>query len=100
MEVSLLPLVGTCQIIILFISLFSNGICQEFVEPKSTSCTPNTISSNQYSEYQSCSCSDGTCYQTSPYPPKENQLIFNDYLIQCAYDNGCALGDKKNIIYK
>ncbi|KAK5578436.1 hypothetical protein RB653_008107 [Dictyostelium firmibasis] len=76
----------------------SNRICQEFVEPKSTSCTPNTTSTNQCSEYQSCSCSDGTCYQTSPYPPEEIQLVINNNLKQCAYDNGCALGNYLNYI--
>ncbi|KAK5578434.1 hypothetical protein RB653_008105 [Dictyostelium firmibasis] len=74
----------------------SNGICQEFVEPKSTPCTPNTTSTNQCSKYQSCSCSDETCYQTIPYPPQQNQLTYNGDLNQCAYDNGCALGNYLN----
>ncbi|KAK5578435.1 hypothetical protein RB653_008106 [Dictyostelium firmibasis] len=75
-----------------------NGICQEYVYTKSISCTPNTTSNNPCYGYLSCSCSDGICYQTSPYPPQKNQLKFNYNLKQCAYDNGCALGNYLNYI--
>ncbi|KAK5579696.1 hypothetical protein RB653_009382 [Dictyostelium firmibasis] len=73
-----------------------NGTCQEFVEPKSTSCNPNSTSTNQCPEFQSCSCSDGTCYQTSVYPP-QTYLFTKKDLVQCAYDNGCSVAYDFNV---
>ncbi|KAK5578433.1 hypothetical protein RB653_008104 [Dictyostelium firmibasis] len=72
----------------------SGGICEEFVEPKPTSCTPNTTSTNQCSEFQSCSCSDRTCYQTSP----PLSLFTHEDLLQCAYDNGCSIAYDYNML--
>ncbi|KAM9988486.1 hypothetical protein ACTFIZ_012213 [Dictyostelium cf. discoideum] len=68
----------------------SNNICEEFVEPISKPCSSNATVS-QCSSYQTCSCSDDKCYQSSIYPPEKIKLVALSQLEKCAYDNKCSL---------
>ncbi|KAN0025052.1 hypothetical protein ACTFIV_009464 [Dictyostelium citrinum] len=66
----------------------SNDICVEFVEPSTKTCNSNF---SQCSAYQTCSCSDLTCYQSKLYPPQEIKLIALSQLEKCAYNNKCSV---------
>ncbi|KAM9996384.1 hypothetical protein ACTFIY_002577 [Dictyostelium cf. discoideum] len=67
-----------------------DNICQEFVQPSSKSCNTNATV-NECSAYQTCSCSDHECYQSSIYPPESLKLVASSELEKCAYDNKCSL---------
>ncbi|KAM9988491.1 hypothetical protein ACTFIZ_012225 [Dictyostelium cf. discoideum] len=67
----------------------SNGICIEYVEPIKRSCTPNATF-DTCPGIQTCSCSDGECYDAQLNPPEYNKNFYSDELKKCAYDNECS----------
>ncbi|KAM9969310.1 hypothetical protein ACTFIR_001139 [Dictyostelium discoideum] len=68
----------------------SDNICQEFVQPSPKSCRTNATVS-ECSAYQTCSCSDHECYQSSIYPPESLKMVASSQLEKCAYDNKCSV---------